>query len=91
MGSFVKLGRFKIIFTDYQNYNGCQKLVYQIIKNQIKVNKITVNQILGNQIADRRKVRPAFNFMNVSTSKLCESAQKSNESKQMFSSIAFLY
>ena len=46
------LGRFKIgNFSDYQNYKGYQKSVFQIIKNQIKVTKITVNQILGNQIA----------------------------------------
>ena len=57
MGSFVKLGRFKIIFTDYQNYKGYQKSVYQIIKNQIKVTKITVNQILGNQIAGQSQIK----------------------------------
>ena len=56
MGSFGKLGRFKIIFTDYQNYKGYQKSVYQIIKNQIKVTKITVNQILGNQIVGQSKL-----------------------------------
>ena len=41
------LGSWKMIFTDYQNYKGYQKSVYQIIKNQIKVTKITVNQIVG--------------------------------------------
>ena len=56
MGSFGKLGSFKIIFTDYQNYKGYQKSVYQIIKNQIKVTKITVNQILGNQIAGQSSI-----------------------------------
>ena len=44
------LGRFKIIFTDYQNYKGYKKSVDQIIKNQNKVTKITVNQIAGQSL-----------------------------------------